>query len=82
MTKLTTTEARETWESAAPGWAKWEDVFAVGFRGATETMLDMANVPERDCWTSHVALEVRPFRQLNAWALRDTLSPATFRQRC
>ena len=44
MTKLTTTEARKTWESAAPGWAKWEEVLHVGFRGATETMLDMANV--------------------------------------
>lgn len=44
MTKLTTTEARQTWESAAPGWAKWEDVLHVGLHGATETMLDMANV--------------------------------------
>lgn len=44
MTTLTTAEARKTWESAAPGWAKWEDVVAVGLRGTTETMLDMAYV--------------------------------------
>jgi ubiquinone/menaquinone biosynthesis C-methylase UbiE len=44
MTEPTTTEARKTWESAAPGWAQWEDIIAVGFRSATETLLDMANV--------------------------------------
>jgi ubiquinone/menaquinone biosynthesis C-methylase UbiE len=38
------TEIRNRWESAAPGWAKWEYVLASGFRGATETMLDIANV--------------------------------------
>lgn len=44
MTRLTIEEARKTWESAAPGWAKWEEVLHVGYRGATATMLDMANV--------------------------------------
>ena len=44
MAQLTTAEARRTWESAAPGWAKWEDVLHAGFHDATETMLDMANV--------------------------------------
>ena len=38
------TEIRNRWESAAPGWAKWEYVLASGFRGATETMLDIAHV--------------------------------------
>lgn len=44
MAQLTTTEARKTWESAAPGWARWEHVLASGFRDATDTMLDMADV--------------------------------------
>jgi ubiquinone/menaquinone biosynthesis C-methylase UbiE len=38
------TELRRTWESAAPGWAKWEHVFAQGLADVTETMLDMAGV--------------------------------------
>jgi ubiquinone/menaquinone biosynthesis C-methylase UbiE len=38
------TELRRTWESAAPGWAKWEDVIAAGLADATETMLDAARV--------------------------------------
>ena len=38
------TELRRTWESAAPGWAKWEGVFAAGLADATETMLDAARV--------------------------------------
>jgi ubiquinone/menaquinone biosynthesis C-methylase UbiE len=38
------TELRRTWESAAPGWARWEDVFAQGLADVTETMLDMAGV--------------------------------------
>jgi ubiquinone/menaquinone biosynthesis C-methylase UbiE len=44
MAQLTTTEARETWESAAPGWARWEYMLASGFRDGTDTMLDMADV--------------------------------------
>ena len=35
---------RDTWESAAPGWAKWEAVIAAGSLEATEAMLDMAGV--------------------------------------
>ncbi len=38
------TELRRTWESAAPGWAKWEGAFAEGLANATDTMLDMAGV--------------------------------------
>jgi ubiquinone/menaquinone biosynthesis C-methylase UbiE len=37
-------ELRRVWESAAPGWAKWEGVFAEGLAEVTETMLDMAGV--------------------------------------
>ncbi len=37
-------EIRNRWESAAPGWAKWEHVLALGFKDATEVMLDSANV--------------------------------------
>ena len=38
------TELRRTWESAAPGWAKWEGVIAAGLADVTETMLDAARV--------------------------------------
>jgi ubiquinone/menaquinone biosynthesis C-methylase UbiE len=38
------TELRRTWESAAPGWAKWEDVIAEGLADVTDTMLDVAGV--------------------------------------
>ena len=38
------TEVRRTWESAAPGWAKWEGVVAAGLADVTETMLDTARV--------------------------------------
>lgn len=37
-------ELRHTWESAAPGWAKWEHVFTTGFAGATDALIDMANI--------------------------------------
>ena len=37
-------ELLQTWESAAPGWARWEHVFASGLADATDTMLDMAGV--------------------------------------
>ena len=37
-------ELRKRWDSAAPGWAKWEHVLATGLSDATETMLDMAGV--------------------------------------
>jgi ubiquinone/menaquinone biosynthesis C-methylase UbiE len=38
------TEVRRTWESAAPGWAKWEGAIAAGLADVTETMLDTARV--------------------------------------
>jgi len=37
-------ELRSTWESAAPGWAKWEQAFSAGLSGATDTLIDMAGV--------------------------------------
>jgi ubiquinone/menaquinone biosynthesis C-methylase UbiE len=37
-------ELRNTWESAAPGWAKWEHVLAKSLSAATETLIDMAAV--------------------------------------
>lgn len=37
-------ELRDTWESAAPGWARWEAVVATGLLDATDAMLDMAGV--------------------------------------
>ena len=37
-------ELGNTWEMAAPGWAKWERVFSDGLLGATDTLLDMAGV--------------------------------------
>ena len=35
---------RNTWESAAPGWAKWEEPFSAGLSTATETLIDMADI--------------------------------------
>ncbi len=37
-------EVRRVWESAAPGWAKWEDVFAQALADVTDLMLDMAGI--------------------------------------
>jgi ubiquinone/menaquinone biosynthesis C-methylase UbiE len=37
-------ELRCTWESAAPGWAKWEQAFSAGLSGATDMLIDMAGV--------------------------------------
>ncbi len=37
-------ELRTTWESAAPGWARWEHVIAEGLADVTDAMLDMAGV--------------------------------------
>jgi SAM-dependent methyltransferase len=37
-------ELRNTWESAAPGWAKWEYVLATAFSGATDALIDMAGI--------------------------------------
>lgn len=38
------TELRNTWESAAPGWAKWEHAFTKAFSDATDKLIDMAGV--------------------------------------
>ena len=37
-------ELRNVWESAAPGWAKWEHVFSAGLSGATDALLEMAGI--------------------------------------
>jgi ubiquinone/menaquinone biosynthesis C-methylase UbiE len=37
-------ELRNTWESAAPGWAKWEQVFSSGLSGVTDVLIDMAGI--------------------------------------
>lgn len=37
-------ELRDTWEAAAPGWAKWEKVFSAGLADATDALLEMAAV--------------------------------------
>ena len=39
-----TSELRRTWEAAAPGWAKWEGMFARTLADVTDRMLDMAGV--------------------------------------
>lgn len=45
MTNSTSTaELRTTWESAAPGWAKWETKLSAGLADATEALIDMAGV--------------------------------------
>jgi SAM-dependent methyltransferase len=37
-------ELRRTWDAAAPGWAKWEGLFAAALADVTETMLDMTGI--------------------------------------
>ena len=37
-------ELRNTWEKAAPGWAKWEKEFSAGLSAATDTLIDMAGI--------------------------------------
>ena len=37
-------EIRETWESAAPGWAKWEGEFSACLEEATDLLIDLARV--------------------------------------
>jgi len=36
--------ARNTWEAAAPGWAKWEQTISQGLEPVTDVLLDMAGV--------------------------------------
>jgi ubiquinone/menaquinone biosynthesis C-methylase UbiE len=40
----TKSELRSTWETAAPGWAKWENDFSAGLSAATDTLIDMAGI--------------------------------------
>ncbi len=35
---------RDTWEAAAPGWAKWEQTFSGGLEQVTDDLLDLAGV--------------------------------------
>ena len=44
MADTSKSELRNTWEAAAPGWAKWEEAFSVGLSGATDTLIDMADI--------------------------------------
>ncbi len=37
-------ELRNTWEKAAPGWAKWEHEFSAGLSAATDTLIDIASI--------------------------------------
>jgi ubiquinone/menaquinone biosynthesis C-methylase UbiE len=37
-------ELRNTWESAAPGWAKWEPTLSGGFANVTDTLISMAGI--------------------------------------
>lgn len=39
-------EVRDTWEAAAPGWAKWEEKFSAGLHDVTDALLDMAGVEQ------------------------------------
>lgn len=41
---LKQSDLRNTWESAATGWAKWEQVFSAGLSDATDTLIDMASI--------------------------------------
>jgi len=37
-------ELRNTWEKAAPGWAKWENAFSAGLSAPTDTLIEMAGI--------------------------------------
>ena len=37
-------ELRNTWETAAPGWAKWEHIFTASLSTATDALIDMAAI--------------------------------------
>ena len=55
-------ELRNTWEKAAPGWAKWEREFSAGLSSASPTWL----VPRR--------AEVRKWQSRSFGIQRTTLS--------
>jgi 2-polyprenyl-3-methyl-5-hydroxy-6-metoxy-1,4-benzoquinol methylase len=42
--QVSISELRSTWESAASGWAKWENEFAANLVDATDSLLDLADV--------------------------------------
>ena len=42
--EITKSNIRNTWESAAAGWAKWEHVLSAGLSEVTEALIDMADV--------------------------------------
>ena len=42
--QVSTSEIQATWESAAPGWAKWEAEFSKHLGDVTEKLLDMAGI--------------------------------------
>lgn len=42
--KISKSNLRDTWESAAPGWAKWEQVISGALSEATGALIDMADV--------------------------------------
>lgn len=42
--KTSKSNLRDTWESAAPGWAKWEQVISGALSEATGALIDMADV--------------------------------------
>jgi ubiquinone/menaquinone biosynthesis C-methylase UbiE len=37
-------ELRNAWEAAAPGWAKWEQVFSADLSAATDALIEMAGI--------------------------------------
>lgn len=61
-------ELRNTWERAAPGWAKWEHEFSAGLSAATDTLIDMASIrPGMRVLDLLVVLGARPSIRPDAW---------------
>jgi hypothetical protein len=63
-------ELRRTWEAAAPGWAKWENVFAGGPVDVIDTMLNMGFVPACESSISPVELVAKVCEQRSELARR------------
>jgi hypothetical protein len=77
------TEVRRTWESAAPGWAKWEGLIAAGVADITETMLDTARVGAgMRSWISPAARVAKLSRRRSGLAPRGGWWPPIYRQPC
>jgi ubiquinone/menaquinone biosynthesis C-methylase UbiE len=76
-------ELRSTWESAAPGWAKWEHEFSAGLSAATDTLIEMAGVRPGMCvldlacgagsQTTHIAKRVGPSGSVIACDISATM---------